>query len=298
MKYIIDTDPGIDDAIAIMMALRNNMDVIGFTLASGNIPIEKSENNLKIIEDFMETNIPIYIGSVINESKATAEYAHGKDGLGYAVFPKNITRRTEKMSAEDFIIKASKKYQDNLMVICLGPLTNLANAIKKDANLPHRLKKILVMSATYNPDSNEVYKEFNIMVDPMAAKLVYESPFEEIKAITHEAGVKAFIEKDYIQNLKHSDDTISRLVSQIGEKYIEFSYDHHKTIGLGTPDPLTIASVIDNEIINFKPFKIEITTEGDAKGESFATPVENSNIYLSTDFDLERFRTLFKNTFK
>ncbi|MBE6148000.1 MAG: nucleoside hydrolase [Firmicutes bacterium] len=298
MKYIIDTDPGIDDAIAIMLAIRNNLDVIGFTLASGNIPIEKSENNLKIIEDFMVTNIPIYKGSIINDAKETAEYAHGKDGLGYAVFPKNITRRTEKMSAEDFIIKASKKYKDNLMVICLGPLTNLANAIKKDATLPQRLKKILVMSATYNPESTKAYKEFNITVDPMAAKIVYESPFEEIKAITHEAGVKAFIEKDYIQNLKHSDDTISRLVSQIGEKYIEFSYDHYKTIGLGTPDPLTIASIIDKDIITFEPFNVEIITEGDAKGESYATPANKSNIYLSTAFDLDRFRTLFKNTFK
>lgn len=298
MKYIIDTDPGIDDAIAILMAYRNNLDIIGFTLASGNIHIDKSENNLKILEDFMETNIPIYKGSIINEGSVTAEFAHGKDGLGYAVFPKNITRRTEKTTAEDFIIKASKKYSDNLTLICLGPLTNLANAIKKDSNLPKRLKKIIVMSATYDPTTEEIYKEFNISVDPKAAKLVFDSPFEEIKAITHEAGVKAFIEKEYVQNLKHSDNTISRLVSQIGEKYIEFSYEHYGTIGLGTPDPLTIASVIDENIITFEPFNIQIETEGEKRGECYATKTEKSNIYLSTAFNLEKFRELFKNTFK
>ena len=299
MKYIIDTDPGIDDAIAIMMALRNNLDIIGFTLASGNIPIEKSINNLMVIEDFMETNIPIYQGKILNNcNQETAEFAHGIDGLGYAVFPKNKHRQVEKMSAEDFIIKASKKYQDNLMIICLGPLTNLANAIRKDPTLPKRLKKIVVMSTTYDPTSPTFYKEFNIKVDPEAAKLVYESPFEEIKAITHEVGVKSFIEKDYVQNLKYSDDLISRFVGLISEKYIEFSFEHYQTIGLGTPDPTTIASIIDPSIITFAPFNIQIETEGEKRGECYATPTEKSNIYLSTDFDIEKFRNLFKNTFR
>ena len=299
MKYIIDTDPGIDDAIAILMAYRNNLDLIGFTMASGNIPLEKSINNLKIIQDFMQSNIPIYVGKNKNACNSeTAEFAHGKDGLGYAVFPPNVTRRVEKISAEDFMIKASKKYGNNLTIICLGPLTNLANAIKKDPTLCKRIKKIITMSATYDPNSSEVYKEFNIKVDPKAAEIVYSSPFEEIKAITHEVGVKAFIEKDYVQNLKHSDDTISRLVSQIGEKYIDFSFEHYGTIGLGTPDPITIASIIDKDIVSFEPFSIKVITEGENAGESYATPTENSNILLSTSFDLEKFRALFKSTFK
>lgn len=297
MKYIIDTDPGIDDAIAIMMAHRNNLDIIGFTLSSGNIPLEKCINNLMVIEDFMETNIPIYKGTIINEANPeTAEYAHGKDGLGYAVFPKNKHRQVEKMSAEDFIIKSSKKYQD-LMLVCLGPLTNLANAIRKDPELPKRLKKIVVMSATYNPDSKDIYKEFNIRVDPKAAELVYNSPFEEIKAITHEVGLLSYIEKDYIVNLRNSNDLISRFVSNISEKYMDFSFERHGINGIETPDPTTIASIIDPSIITFEPFDIKIAVDGPQKGECYATPNEKSHIFLSTDFDLEKFRELFKKTF-
>lgn len=299
MKYIIDTDPGIDDAIAIMMAIRHNLDVIGFTIASGNIPLEKSENNIKIIEDFLNTNIPIFKGSIINScNKETAEFAHGKDGLGYAVFPKNVTRRTEKMSAEDFIIKASKKYQNDLTIICLGPLTNLANAIKKDPALPTRLKKVVTMSGSYAPNATELYREFNILVDPIAAKTVLAAPFQEIKMITHELGVEAFIEKDYIENLKHSDDILSRLISQIGEKYIEFTYEHYQNIGLGTPDPITIASIIDPEIVTFSPISIVVPTNDEEKGRSYVTLEDTSNIYISTAFDLDRYRTFFKNTFK
>ena len=294
MKYIIDTDPGIDDAIAIMLGIKNNLNVIGFTLASGNIPIAKSENNLKIIEDFLNTNIPIYKGSIINEChKETAEFAHGKDGLGYAVFPKQKTRVVEKEFAEDYIIKASKKYTNNLTIICLGPLTNIAKAIIKDPSLPKRIKNIIIMGTSYNPNETSPYIEFNVRVDIPSAQIVFNAPFPNMHIITHEVGIEAFIEKDYILNLRNSDNLLSRFVGNISEKYIEFSYEHYKTIGLGTPDPITIASEIDSSIINYLPAKVEII----ANGESKITILKESNLLISTDFDLDKFRTLFKKTF-
>lgn len=298
MKYIIDTDPGIDDALAIMLGVKNNLDIIGFTLASGNIPIEKSEKNLKVIQDFLGSNIKMYKGSIENAcNHETAEYAHGKDGLGYAVFPDNNTRRFEKMSAEDFIIKSSKKYKDNLTVICFGPLTNLANAIKKDKTLVNRLKHVLIMGTTYDPDTKEPYIEFNVSVDPSAAKLVFETPFEDIKVVTHEIGVRSFVEKDYVQNLKNSDKLLSRFVGLISEKYIEFSYDHYGTIGLGTPDPTTMASLIDPDIVKFEPCTVSVIADGSERGQCHVTLTDKSNIMVSTDFDLEKFRNVFKNTF-
>lgn len=298
MKYIIDTDPGIDDAIAIMMGVRNNLDIIGFTLASGNIPVEKSEKNLKIIQEFLNTNIKMYKGSKENKcNHETAEYAHGKDGLGYAVFPDFSKKKFEKTKAEDFIIKASKKYKDNLTILCFGPLTNLANAIKKDPKLVNRVKHVLIMGTTYNPDSKEPYMEFNVSVDPVSAKTVFESNFEDIKVVTHEIGVKSFVEKDYVLNLRNSNDLVSRFVGEISQKYIEFSYDHYGTIGLGTPDPTTIASIINPSIIKFEPCKVEIVSDGDNKGECHVTLTDKSNIMVSTSFDLEKFRKVFKDTF-
>ena len=298
MKYIIDTDPGIDDAIAIIMGVKNNLDIIGFTLASGNIPVEKSEKNLKIIQEFLNTNIKMYKGSKENKcNHETAEYAHGKDGLGYAVFPDFSKKKFEKTKAEDFIIKASKKYKDDLTILCFGPLTNLANAIKKDPKLVNRLKHVVIMGTTYDPESKEPYIEFNVSVDPVSAKVVFESNFSDIKVVTHEIGVKSFVEKDYVLNLRNSDDLVSRFVGEIAQKYIEFSYDHYGTIGLGTPDPTTIASIIDPKIIKFEPCNVEIVSEGDKKGECHVTLTDKSNIMVSTSFDLEKFRGVFKDTF-
>lgn len=295
MKYIVDTDPGIDDAIAIMLGIRNNLDIIGFTIASGNIPVEKSENNIKTIEDFLRINIPIYRGKKINKcNQETAEFAHGKDGLGYAVFPPNKHRKVERTHAENFIIRSSKKYKDDLTIICLGPLTNLANAIKKDRNLPSRISKIVVMGASYNPYARNKYIEFNIKIDPDAARLVFSSPFKKIEVVTHEVGVKSYIEKDYINSLHNSDDIVSRFLSNIAKKYIEFSFEHYRTIGLGTPDPTTVASVIDPSIISYIPAKLEINDQL----ECIVTKLDESNLYIAKDFDLEKFRTLFKKTFK
>lgn len=299
MKYIIDTDPGVDDAIAIMLGIKNKLDVIAFTLASGNIPASKSEKNIKIIQEFLGTNIKMYRGKKENKcNHETAEYAHGKDGLGYAVFTDSMIRgKFSKMKAEDLIIKASKKYKDDLTVICLGPLTNIANALKKDPKLAYRVKHLVIMGTTYDPEVKKPYLEFNVNVDPEAAKSVLKAPFDDIKLVTHEIGVKSFIEKDYVLNLRNSDNLLSRFVGLISEKYIEFSYEHYKTIGLGTPDPTTIASVIDPSIVTFKPCNVKIISNGNGKGECFITLVDNSNVKVSTDFDLEKFRKLFKETF-
>ena len=295
MKYIVDTDPGIDDAIAIMLGIKNNLDIIGFTIASGNIPVPKCENNLKIIEDFLNVNIPIYRGKKKNEcNQEYAEFAHGKDGLGYAVFPFNKHRKIERTYAENFIIKASKKYKKDLTIICLGPLTNLANAIKKDKNLPQRINKIVVMGTSYNPYTKNKYIEFNVKIDPQAARSIFSAPFDHIEVITHEIGIKSYIEKDYINSLHDSDDITCRFLSNIAQKYIEFSFEHYRTLGLGTPDPTTIASIIDPSIITYVPAKIEIND----KCECNITRLPESNLMISRDFDLDKFRELFKKTFK
>ena len=296
MKYIIDTDPGIDDAIAIMLGIKNNLDIIGFTMASGNIELSKSINNLKVIEDFLNLNIPIFKGSYINKSKVDAQYAHGIDGLGYAVFPLNKHRQVERTYAENFIIKMSKKYKDNLTVICLGPMTNLASALKKDKNLSKRLKHIIIMGTSYNNENP--YYEFNVKIDPKAAHIVLSSGIEDIKVITHEIGINSFIEKDYIESLANSSELTSRFLFNIAQKYLEFSYNHYQTPGIGTPDPTTIASVIDEKIIKYSPADIKIITKGPNIGQSLVTIKNKSNILISTSFNLNQFRKLFKDTFK
>jgi len=292
VKYIIDTDPGIDDAIAIMLGYLNHLDIIGFTLATGNIKKELSANNLKTIQDILNSNIKMYEGEKNNNcNELSAEYAHGNDGLGNIFMPKSL-RKFENITAEDFIIESANKYKDNLTIVCLGPLTNLASAIKKDNTLIKKIKHLVIMGTTYNPNTENVYKEFNVSVDPNAAKEVFNAGFEDIKLITHEIGVKSYIEKNYINSLKKSKNKISKFVHLISQKYMEFSFEHYNTNGLGTPDPTTIGYLIDNNIIEFKPCNVKIKDD-----LSLVTLTDKSNIYVSVNFNLELFRKIFEDTF-
>ncbi len=298
MKYIIDTDPGVDDSIAIAMAIKNNLDVIGFTLASGNIPQVKSEKNLKIVQEILGTNIKMYKGEPEKKIKhETAEYAHGIDGLGYYVFPDISRKKYENMRAEDFIIKASKKYKDDLTLVCFGSLINLANAIKKDKNVVKRLKHVLIMGTTYNPEDETPYMEFNVNASPTSAKLVLSSPFEDIKLITHEIGIAAHIDRDYVLNLRESSDVVSRFVGLIAHKYMDFSGGKYKDDGLVNPDPATIASVIDSGILKFEPCSVKVIDRGGKKGECYVALTDESNIKVATEINLNKFTKLFKGTF-
>lgn len=291
MKYIVDTDPGIDDAIAIMLGVINKLDIIGFTLATGNVDPDNSENNLKVIEKVLNINTKIYKGSIINQSKGYAPFAHGFDGLGDINHPR-IDTPIESKSAEDFIIESANIYKDNLTIICLGPLTNLASAIKKDNTIVNKISKVVIMGTSYDPTREDVYDEFNISVDPVSAKYVLESSFKEIYLVTHEVGALSYIEKDYMDNLINSNNEISKFTYTIARKYIEFSKEYNNIIGLSTPDPTTMAYVIDNSIVKFKPCKVEFINN-----LCKVDLIDKSNIYVSIDFDLDKFRKLFKETF-
>ena len=299
MKYIIDTDPGIDDSIAIMMGVKNKLDIVGLTLASGNIPQVKAEKNLKLVQEILNTNIKMYKGEPEKEviKHETAEYAHGKDGLGYYVFPDISRKKYEKLKPEDFIIKASKKYKYDLTLVCFGSLVNLAKAIKKDKNLVKRLKHVIIMGTSYNPEEDP-YIEFNVNASPQSAKLVLSSNFSDIKLITHEIGITAYVDRNYVINLRESDDILSRFISQISLKYMDFSGKKYKNDNLVCPDPATIASVIDPSLFTFRPCNVKVVDRGTKKGECYITLTDNSNIKVATDVDVKKFNKLFKETFK
>ncbi len=292
MKYIIDTDPGIDDAIAICLAIKNHLDVIGFTLATGNVKKESSKENLKVILDTLSSTAKMYEGKNINPSNGFAHFAHGEDGLGNNFFPKS-NREFEKISAEDFIIESANTYQNDLTVVCLGPLTNLASAYKTDPSIANKISEVVIMGASYDETAPSTYKEFNFNVDVESTKVVLNAPFRKIKMVTHEVGALSFIEKDYMDSLYASTDKVTNFVYKIAKKYIEFSKEHNNIIGLSTPDPTTIASILDPSIVSFMPCTVK------TDDNSFdVSKTDNSNIYVSTNFDLEKFRQLFKNTFK
>lgn len=291
MKYIFDTDPGIDDAIAIMLGYLNKLDIIGFTLATGNISKEKSANNLKTIQDILKSNIPMYYGSRENNCEfMSAEYAHGKDGLGNIFMPASL-RKFENTFAEDFIIDACNKY-DDITFVCLGPLTNLASTIKKDKSIINKIKHVVIMGTTYNESVKIPYKEFNVKIDPESAKVVFDAGFNDIKIITHDIALMSCISKDYIDTLYYSNKITSKFLYIISQKYIEFCKTKGIDNALATPDPTTVASIINPNILEFKPCTVTIKDD-----LSYVNLTDKSNLSVATKVNNKLFEELFKKTF-
>ncbi len=173
-KVIIDCDPGIDDALAIILALKSKeIEVIGITTVSGNVEsLQGAKNALKVLKLLGRLDIPVYLGESkpIKRELVTAQDTHGEDGLG-ETFLEEVSSEYIRENGVDFILNTLKN-QENVSIIALGPLTNLCRAIEKDSETFHRVKEIVSMGGAYKSHGNcSPVAEFNYWVDPHGARL-------------------------------------------------------------------------------------------------------------------------------
>ena len=179
MKIIIDTDPGTDDAVAILLALANFEDdeILGITTVSGNVPVEKGTYNaLRILTLAERNSIGVYEGSSkpLQRDLVTAEWVHGNDGLAGLDFP-DPDRKKSDIHAVDFIGDTIMKSKEKVTIGVLGPMTNIARSLTKYPEIIKNIEKIVFMGGSATGGNTTPVAEFNIFVDPQAAKIVLDS---------------------------------------------------------------------------------------------------------------------------
>lgn len=177
MPWIIDADPGIDDAAAIIACLRLGLDVVGLSVVHGNAPLEDTLRNALRLRDLLETKVPVFAGCgrAILEPQLNATEIHGRDGLGDVAWPP-LRSVQEPMHAVDMILTQSHLHPAALSILAVGPLTNLAVALIKDPSLAQRIKRLVVMGGTSGARGNTtMVGEFNFAADPEAAAIVLNS---------------------------------------------------------------------------------------------------------------------------
>lgn len=177
MKWIIDTDPGIDDAAAMITAINLGLDVIGITVVHGNTPLDCTVRNALRLKELMGHGVLVYAGAerALLEPLRTAAQVHGVDGFGDLDWD-TLNSTVEPMHAVDKLIAASKEYARALSILAIGPLTNLALAIAKDRSITQRIHKLVIMGGTSQARGNTtIVGEFNFVADPEAAAIVFES---------------------------------------------------------------------------------------------------------------------------
>ena len=175
MSLLIDTDPGCDDALAILLALESDLDVVGFTTTAGNSSVENTTRNTLAVLDFLDHDLPVARGAdrPLVKHQDIAEFIHGEGGLkGDLPTP---TREPIDLSGAEFIVECARE-DGNLTIAAIGPLTNIALALGIDPELPEYLDEILVMGGAVSAPGNRTpAAEANLHADPDAASRVLQS---------------------------------------------------------------------------------------------------------------------------
>ena len=267
-KIIIDTDPGQDDAVAILFALGSpaEIEVLGITAVAGNVPLPLTQKNARIICELAgRPDVLVYAGcdAPLKRKLVTAEHVHGKTGLDGPVLADPVMA-LQPGHAVDFIINTLRTEASGTVTLCtLGPLTNIAAAFLKAPDIVTRVQQIVLMGGAYFEVGNITpTAEFNIYVDPEAADIVFKSGVELVvmpldvthKALTNKARVAAF---------RALGTEPGRMVAEWTDFFERFDMQKYGSEGAPLHDPCVIAYLIDPGLFTGRHINVEIETGSD-----------------------------------
>jgi purine nucleosidase len=302
-KVIIDTDPGIDDVLAILFALGcPEISVEGLTTVSGNVPVAiGTKNALKVLEIADRTDIPVACGAAkpLKRELITAEWVHGKDGLANMNLPAPEKEPVQE-SAIEWMRQKLLKSTEPITVIALGPLTNLGMLYCLDPDAFSRIKEIVFMGgAAFCSGNTTAAAEFNIYVDPDAAKLVVESGVP-ITMVGLDVTMKTILKPAEVENII-DDSKIVNFAKELVSKAFSTFPVRVEMGGLALHDPLAIGVAIEPGIITTERMNLSIETDGNVG--IGATIVDNRpwskaepNANIAIDVDSFRFKEWFLTT--
>ncbi len=252
MKMIIDTDAGVDDAQAIILALADpNVDVKAITTLTGNVHIRHVVPNVLTILQAMESDVPVYAGidrPLVSEWEDAEEF-HGEDGLGNYTDRPPVTRTIEDENAVLALLRLSKEYEGELTLVALGPLTNLAMAIRLDPDFPSRIKQFVYMGGTISAHGNtpNLTAEYNIYTDPEAAFITIDA-FKESTMLSWETTLSHGLTWEQFDHLCSMDTPRATFFNRISTEAGRRQRANEGGSYL-LPDPLAMAITLKPELI-------------------------------------------------
>jgi purine nucleosidase len=267
-KIIIDTDPGQDDACAIMLALASpeEVEVLGLTVVAGNVPLSMTSRNARIVCELSgRADLPVYEGALkpLQRPQVTAEHVHGKTGLDGAQVDEPVMV-AQGQHAVDFIIETVRREEPGTVTLCtLGPQTNIALALQKAPDIAPRIKELVMMGGGCFEGGNITpAAEFNIYVDPQASKIVLASGIPIVMMpldVTHQL----MTTKARVERIRAIGSRVSGVTVQWLEFFERFDIEKYGSDGGPLHDPTVVAYLVRPELFSGRECNVEIETESE-----------------------------------
>lgn len=264
-KIIIDTDPGQDDAVAILLALSapERLEVLGVTAVAGNVPLALTQRNARMICELAGRSVPVYAGcdAPLKRALVTAEHVHGKTGLDGCDLPEP-QQTLPPEHAVDFLVETLRREAPGTVTLCpLGPLTNIATAFARAPDIVPRVAEIVLMGGAYFEVGNITpAAEFNIYVDPEAAEIVFKSRVPLVVLpldVTH----KALTSRAWVEEMRSLGTPVGRAVAGWTDFFERFDTAKYGSEGAPLHDPCVIAYLLAPELFSGRHINVEIETQ-------------------------------------
>ncbi|MEV8143769.1 nucleoside hydrolase [Specibacter sp. NPDC078709] len=306
MKHIIlDTDPGVDDAVAILLACASeSIELHGVTTVGGNVGIDAvTANALAVLELAGRPDIPVYRGADRSLSRETQRksLAHGDDGLGGCRPALSEDAKPSEIDAVTFLTTHVRENPGTITIVAIGPLTNIAAAIQADPSFAGNVKEVVLMGGAEGTGNVTPSAEFNFWHDPEAAEIVFTAGFASLTMVGLDATHQVFMTPGTRELVRQIGTPAAQFIHKITRLYTDFYWKRYREVGAELCDVLAIAYLIEPDLIQMVPAEVEIATTGICEGRSVVARTgryveRTANAEVATKVQTRRFFELLLTT--
>lgn len=287
---MLDVDTGVDDAAALALAAGLRANLVGVSTVAGNVNVDQAtDNTLRVLSSLGMEGVPVYRGASrpLAVPYQDASHVHGGNGLGDATLAKSRVSEAA-MSGPIAIMKMAEQYDGELVLVMVGPMTNLAIAMSLRPQIVRQVAKVVVMGGAYfTPGNVTPWAEYNVMTDPDAANQVFAANWNEIVAIGLDVTHKVAITEKMWEQIPAASSGSAKLIRDISRR----TFETRVRSGFFLHDPLALGVALDPTLVSGSRYAIEVSTAPETIGKTEVR--EGGNVLVATDVDAGRFQQRF-----
>jgi purine nucleosidase len=277
-KVIFDTDPGVDDAMALLYLHRHpGIDLVGVTTVFGNAPIEITTRNAQFLHQKWNIAAPIAMGAGrayddARDAGHFAPYVHGEDGLGNIGVPLEVDHPLDGRTAVEFILDTVRADPGNVTLVAVGRMTNLALALRQDPGIASLVQEVIVMGGAFDVNGNVTpAAEANVHGDPEAADVVFTAPWK-VTLIGLDVTMKTSMTADFLAKMVAAGGADLKLLSDLSQFYIDFYRSRIGLDGMALHDSCACVYLTEPQLFETRTGPVRVVCGGIADGKTIQAP--------------------------